>query len=134
MKISGPKGPQAPPDLDDLDELDKLDKLDKKTDASNAADGPEFAQALQTPQGVEQAPQVFAPQASTTIAEVTAKIKAGELTEAQAAELLIDAVVRQTAERMAPALRERLRAALRDLVENDPVLAQKVRYLTDRED
>jgi hypothetical protein len=121
MKVSGPKGPGQPPELE-------KPKESAKTDAPGASD---FSQALTDP--VEKAPQVDAAEASSAVAEVTAKIKAGELSGAQAAELLIDAVVRQTAERLAPALRKRLRAALQEIVENDPVLAEKVRSLANGE-
>lgn len=123
MKVSGPKGPGPAPELE---------KPTKKAETADALGAPDFSQALQT-EPVEKASQVATSEASAAVAEVTAKIKAGELTGAQAAELLIDAVVRQTAERLAPALRQRLRAALQEIVENDPVLAEKVRHLANGE-
>jgi hypothetical protein len=123
MKVSGPKGPGQPPELE---------KPTKKAETADAASASDFSQALQT-EPVERTAQVDASGASAAVAEVTARIKAGELTGARAAELLIDAVVRQTAERLAPALRRRLRAALEEIVKNDPVLAEKMRHLANGE-
>jgi hypothetical protein len=68
---------------------------------------------------------------ASALAEVSAKLRAGEITAAQAAELIIDAVVR---DRIAtPELHDRLRGVLRRLLEEDPILAAKLRKLAEED-
>jgi len=51
------------------------------------------------------------------------------VTGAEAVELLIETVVRQKVGQATPAIKERLRAALRRMLAEDPVLAEKVKQL-----
>ncbi len=68
-----------------------------------------------------------APQASMD--GIAARVQAGELSGPQAAELLIDATAKKMGRMLEPALRERIRAELKRMLEEDPVLADKVKQL-----
>lgn len=117
MKISGPKGPGPikPPTEPTAKEGAK-------------AEGPSFKEVLegQPTQAAEGTPGT--PMA-TSIAEVTAKLKAGEVNGPEAIEMLIEAVVRQAVGGALPAIKERMRAAIRRYVEEDPVLSARIKEL-----
>jgi hypothetical protein len=70
-----------------------------------------------------------APEQASALAEVSARLRAGEITAPQAAELVIEAIVRSRV--ATPELHERLRAVLRRLIEEDPIVAAKVRELAE---
>ena len=113
MKIGGPEGPgQVTPPAADLEPA-----------APDKANGPRFADVL------EPAAPARSLEEASALAEVSAKLRAGEITAAQAAELIIDTIVRN---RIAtPELHERLRGVLRRLIEEDPILAAKLRTLAE---
>lgn len=113
MKISGPKGPgpAKPPD----------------EPAPAETRGPAFREVLQEAGGPPAAP-------GGEWSDISAKLRAGEVNAAEAVEMLIEAVVRQKVGEAVPAMRERLRAAIRRYLEADPVLADKIRQLDRRDE
>ncbi len=119
MKITGPgggPGAVAPPTPEPAAE---------RSSAAREAEAPRFAELL-APEG---AGEPAAP--SAAIGEISARLRAGEISPAQASELLIDAVVRARVPALAAELQEQLRATLRRLLAEDPLLAAKVRRLTE---
>jgi hypothetical protein len=113
MKISGPKGPgPTPPTTEPKKEPAKTE-------------GPSFQDVLQADKS--SAATDAAP--TNAVAEVTAKLKAGEVTGPQAVDMLIEAVVKQQVGEVAPALRERIRDALQKVIAADPMLSEKIRQL-----
>jgi len=115
MKITGPGGvtPPAP---------ESPAEKPKETGATQATS---FASLL----GAEQAGAVGAP--PEAIGAISARLRAGEINAAQATELLVEAVVRARVPALAAELQEQLRATLRRMLAEDPVLAAKVRRLTE---
>lgn len=67
--------------------------------------------------------------APVTLEGIGARVQAGELTGPQAAELLIEATAQKMGKLLEPALREKIQIELRRLIEEDPVLADKVKQL-----
>ncbi|MES1206540.1 MAG: hypothetical protein ABUS79_11440 [Pseudomonadota bacterium] len=64
--------------------------------------------------------------AGVRVGEVAADLRAGRLTAADAVNQMLELVVEQQVGRQAPAsLRDQVRAALQDAIENDPLLARK---------
>ncbi len=114
MKISGPKGPGpiAPPP----------DEPARPAKAGAGAFREVLAPAASQPQGLAAA-------VSPAWAEIQARLKAGEITGAQAAEQLVDAVVRSQLSEAAPRLQAELRAALTRLLTEDPILSAKLHAL-----
>ncbi len=112
MSIDGPEGPgrlgAVPP---------------KEIKQGESVDGPSFEDLLD---GKVDAAQAGSP---ATLDAVSASVQAGELTAPQATELLIEATVQKMGRLLEPALRERIQVELRRLVEDDPVLADKVKKL-----
>jgi hypothetical protein len=102
--------------------------------------GQAFAERLSQPRG---AAQTAAAQSATTVAgapgtvathDIAADLRGGRVPLSAAMETLIDRVVAQQVGAKAPeAVRESLRATLRDAVETDPLLAGKLRSLGDPE-
>ena len=65
------------------------------------------------------------------IAEVAARLRAGEITSDEAVDLLIeDAISRQLGGALPKDLEPKLRETLRDYAAQDPYLAAKIRRLT----
>ena len=116
MKIGGPKGPAPPIEPPKSSETERPEK-------AGAARFDELLGTRETPQAEGAAPP------SGVIEEVSARLRAGEVTRDQAVDLLIDAVIESKAVEVGPAVRDKLRDALRGLVTEDPVLAEKVRKL-----
>jgi hypothetical protein len=116
MKIGGPKGPAPPIEPPKSTETERPEK-------SGAARFDQLLGARGSPRPESAAPP------SGVIAEVSARLQAGEVTRDQAVELLIDAVIESKALELTPGIRDKLRDALRGLVSEDPVLAEKVRKL-----
>ena len=115
MKIGGPKGPSPPVEPPAVD----------ATAGGEKARATGFEQLLE-PQGTSGA--TSAP-AGDLLAQVSARLRAGEVTRDQAVDLLIEAVIEKKAGVAPPALRQRLQDALRALVAEDPLLGDKVRRL-----
>jgi hypothetical protein len=114
MKISGPKGPGPTPPV-----AEPAKKEPAKTE------GPSFQDVLQA----DRTGQAGSVAPTGAVAEVTAKLRAGEVTGAEAVDLLIEAVVKQQVGEVASALRERIRDALHKVIAADPVLSEKIRQL-----
>lgn len=116
MKISGPKGPgPAPPGRPGEEK------------APDKAGGPTFKEVL-----AEKASASVA--GPSPVEDVAARLRAGEISGAEAVERLVDAIVRQKVGEAVPAIRERMRAALRRFLAEDPVLAEKMKQLGAEED
>jgi hypothetical protein len=112
MKISGPKGPGPAPPTEPSGDKEP-----------GKAGGPTFKEVL--------ADRASAAQGTgpSPAEDVAARLRAGEITGAEALELLVDAVVRQRVGEAVPAIKERMRAALRRFLAEDPSLAEKIRQL-----
>jgi hypothetical protein len=115
MKIGGPKGPSPVPPRE----------VEPSKPADRAA-GPSFGEVL----GADKATGADGAAPASAVAEIGAKLKAGEITKEQAVELLIETTVRQRLRDAAPELAQRVREVLRRIVAEDPLLAQKVRQLS----
>ena len=64
------------------------------------------------------------------VSDVAAELRSGTLTSRAAIEKVLDRVVaRQVGPEAPAAVRDRVRAALQDAIENDPLLADKLRQL-----
>jgi hypothetical protein len=112
MKITGPGGPAVPP------------PSVEKSEQAHPAEAPSFATLIDP----GQVSAAAAP--SEAIGQISARLKAGEITATQATELLVDAVVRARVPSIAAELQAQLRSTLHRLLAEDPVLAAKVRRLT----
>ncbi len=114
MKIRGPDGsdPTGP-------------VTEKISERAGEVNGPQFDELLQA-----RAEPTEAAGAPTLVEQISQQIQAGKLGGAEAAEQLIEVVVRQKLESLAPALRERVSAELRRLLTEDPVLADKINKLS----
>src|SRR5262245_15865625 len=120
MKISGP-GSGAPPDAaGDVPEA-------KQTE------GPGFADKLGPGTSVDKAAAsgaTRAAEAAGSVSDISADLKAGRITPDAALERVIDRVIdRQIGAGAPAAVREQVGAALRQALEDDPLLAEKVRAL-----
>jgi hypothetical protein len=118
MKVKGPTdGPKAPDAVNDVTAPDALSGTDsvRGTEATGAP-------AVSRVSG-----------ASDAVAEVAARLRAGEITVDQAVERLIDdAIERQMGRALEQAkeLEPRLREVLRGFAAGDPLLTDKLRRLT----
>jgi hypothetical protein len=120
MKVSGP-GSGLPPD-----------------GAPPAADvkerqGAAFAEKLDRPAGASPAEGPGAPPAAgraELVGDIAADLRAGKLTAQAAVDKVVERILdRQLGLHAPAAVRERVGAALRDALETDPLLAEKVRAL-----
>lgn len=68
--------------------------------------------------------------AAASMDGISAQVQAGDLTGPQAAELLIEATVQKMGKLLEPALRKKIQLELRRLMNEDPVLADKVKQLS----
>jgi hypothetical protein len=115
MKIGGPQGP--PPTATPSEEPAR----------TTSTEGARFSEVLAP------AASPLASVDASALEEVGARLRAGEVTAAQATEMVIEAVVRAKVSATAPLLAERLRDTLRRMVAEDPVLAAKVRKIVEGE-
>jgi len=115
MRIKGPGDGPRPPDA--VDEAAPVEGVDEAAPAETGA-----VSRVGGPGG---------PGGADPIAQVAARLRAGEITSDQAVELLIDdAIARQLGGAVPKDLEPRLREVLRDYAANDPYLAAKIRRLT----
>jgi hypothetical protein len=129
MKVNGPSQPPAP---------GEIDKAAKVATADDSAAGPaakggktSFAEKVSGPPPAE-ARSAAGPARTSDVAvsDLAAELRAGKLTSRTAVDQVIDRVVaRQVGPEAPPAIRDQVRAALRDAIENDPLLAGKLRQL-----
>jgi hypothetical protein len=115
MKISGP-GSKLPPEASG------------GADESRRAPGGNFAEKVGKSDVDAAAPSRAA--GTHLVADVAADLQAGRITPQAAIDRVIDRVIDQQVGRNAPAgVRERVGAALRQALEDDPMLAEKLRSL-----
>jgi hypothetical protein len=73
-----------------------------------------------------------APTKSSSVSDIGAALKAGKLTPQAAIDKVIDRIVaQQLGIHAAPAAKEKIGAALRERLADDPLLSAKIRALTD---
>jgi hypothetical protein len=115
MRIKGPgDGPRPTDAVDEASEIESVDEAAPSETGAVARVG-----GTGGPGGVD------------PVAEVAARLRAGEITSDQALELLIDdAIQRQLGGAVPKDLEPKLREVLRDYAANDPYLAAKIRRLT----
>jgi hypothetical protein len=130
MKIHGP-GPGAPPAAADS----KLDGKDEVGRAGSIAEpkkpftvGETGAARRSTPASKLDSRAVAA---SSLTSDIAAELRAGKLPLAAAIDKVVDRVLDRQLGANAPApIRDKVRAALREAIENDPLLAQKLKDLS----
>jgi hypothetical protein len=114
MKIGGPKGPDPTGPISP-----------EGTNGAKKSDAPDFSKLLDAePTSAGGVQQLGA------LAEISEKLRSKEITGAQAVEMLIETVVQHRTKGASPELQQRLLAALRQFVADDPLLAQKIKELT----
>ena len=115
MRIKGPGDGPRPTDA--VDEAGEVGAIDEAAPASTEAVAPVGG--------------ATATGAVDPVAQVAARLRAGEITSDQAVELLIeDAISRQLGGALPKELEPKLRETLRDLAATDPYLSAKIRRLT----
>src|SRR5687767_11123216 len=114
MKISGP-GSKPPPEAPGA------------ADEARHAGGTAFAEKVAGQAPADAAPRLAG---SHLVADIGADLQAGRITPQIALDRVIDRVIDQQVGAGAPAgVRERVSAALRQALEDDPLLAEKLRSL-----
>lgn len=117
--VSGPK-------IDSPDSADGVGGLtSQQVDREAATDGATFEALVQAQ---ADSVEVERPVASAQLQQVTDQLRAGEITGAQAADQLVEAVSRSLAQ-LAPELEQRIRDELRRQIAQDPLLADQIRRL-----
>lgn len=115
MRIKGPGDGPRPPDA--VDEAAPVDGVDEAAPAESGA--------------VARVGGTGGPTGTDPVAEVAARLRAGEISSDEALELLIDDTIhRQMGGAVPKDLEPKLREVLRDYAANDPFLASKLRKLT----
>ena len=115
MRIKGPGDGVRPPDA--VDEAGEVEGVDESAPAETGA--------------VARVGGTGGPTGSDPIAQVAARLRAGEITADQALELIIDDTIRrQLGGAVSKDLEPKLREVLRDYATSDPFLAAKIRKLT----
>ena len=146
MKVTGPNGGPGAPPPDALDTAggprgtEDAGKAEAKAKAGTAepavadrpgGSGQVFAERLAgagAPAGTPTANAMAHPTAA--MARIAADLDAGRLAPRAAVERLVEEVLSRQVGADAPAeLRDRVRAALQDALENDPLLGEKLRQL-----
>ena len=115
MRIKGPgDGPRPPEAVDGAGEVEGVDE------AAPAETG-----------AVSRVGGTSGPGGNDPVAQVAARLRAGEISTDEALELLIeDTIARQLGGAVSKDLEPKLREVLRDYAANDPFLAAKIRKLT----
>ena len=116
MKVTGP-GMNQPPDVGG---------------AEGATGEQAFADQLAGTQGAHGALPTTAtgPAATIEVADIAAELRSGKLTREAAVDKVVERVLdRQLGASAPPAVRERVGAALRDALDTDPLLAEKLQRL-----
>ena len=126
MKINGPGQPPAAGVTDA-----ESTKGVSEAPGSARAGGSEraFADKLDRPAGAAPA-GIGAPSGGVPVADLAAQLRAGGLDSRAAVDELVNRIVAQQVGPEAPTgVREQVRAALQEALENDPLLADKLRRL-----
>jgi hypothetical protein len=117
MKISGP-GSKLPPEAPGA------------TDETKRSGGSAFADQVAGKGQVSEATPAQRTAATHLVADISADLHAGRITPQIALDRVIDRVVdRQVGASAPPGVRERVSAALRQALEDDPLLAEKLKSL-----
>ncbi len=118
MRIKGPGPGDGPRPTDAVDEAAAVEGVDEAAPAETGA--------------VARVGGTGGPGGTDAVAQVAARLRAGEISADEAVELLIDdTIARQLgAGGSAKDLEPKLREVLRDYAANDPFLAAKIRRLT----
>ena len=117
MRIKGPGPGDGPRPTDAVDEAAPVDGVDETAAAETGAVG--------------RVGGTGGPTGTDPIAQIAARLRAGELTSDQALELIIDDTIeRQLGGAVPKDLEPKLREVLRDYATNDPFLTAKIRKLT----
>ncbi len=117
MRIKGPGPGDGPRPPDAVDEAGEVAGVDDAAPADTGA--------------VSRVGGTGGPTGSDPIAEVAARLRAGEISADEALELIIDDTIqRQMGGAVPKDLEPKLREVLRDYATNDPFLAAKIRKLT----
>jgi hypothetical protein len=114
MRIKGPG--EGPRPTDAVDEAAPVEGVDETAPAETGA--------------VSRVGGTSGPGGTDPIAQIAARMRAGEITSDQAVELLIDDAISRQLGGVPKELEPKLREALRDVAANDPYLAAKIRKLT----
>ena len=115
MRIKGPGDGPRPPDA--VDEAAPVEGVDEAAPAETGA--------------VARVGGTGGPTGTDPVAQVAARLRAGEISTDEALELLIDdTIARQIGGAVSKDLEPKLREVLRDYAANDPFLAAKIRKLT----
>ena len=131
MKVTGPGEPPVPPAPEGAADATPAGAAEAeeagppfadRLRGAGAAAGADRTAAVATP-GV-------APPDRVAVSDLAADLQAGRLTRDGAVQKLLDRVIaRQVGADAAPAVREKVRAALADALESDPLLAEKLKSL-----
>jgi hypothetical protein len=114
MKISGP-GSKLPPEAPG------------STDETKRSGGSAFADKVA---GKDQVAEAGRPATTHLVGDISAELNAGRITPQVALDRVIERVVeRQVGAGAPPGVRERVSAALRQALEDDPLLAEKLKGL-----
>lgn len=117
MKVTGPGSGNAPPPVDDVAE-------------GKAVTGSEFGAKVDKLGSPDQGAAAVAPATPGLVSDIGAELRAGRLTPQAALERVIERVVdRQVGPGAPAAVKDKVGAALRQALEDDPTLADKVRAL-----
>lgn len=114
MRIKGPGDGPRPPDA--VDEAAPVEGVDEAAPAETGA--------------VARVGGTGGPGGTDPIAQVAARLRAGEISADEALELIIDDTIARQMGAVSKDLEPKLREVLRDYAANDPFLAAKIRKLT----
>lgn len=127
MKVHGPGQPPAT-GVSDADAAKAVSgpESGEKTGASGRA----FADKLEASRTAAASADMPAQASGVAVADLAARVQAGHLTSRAAVDQIVERIVASQVGPQAPAgVRERVKAALEDALENDPLLAEKLRHL-----
>lgn len=127
MKINGPGQPPAP-GVADADAAKTVS--DSHAGERVGETGRAFAEKLAGPAAAGAA-GTAAPSGGIAVADLAGALRAGHITSRAAVDELVNRIVSQQLGPQAPAgVREQVRAALEEALENDPLLAAKLRQIS----
>lgn len=137
MKIHGHGQPPAAgvSDADAAQGVSETGVSETGVTGKTAESGRAFADKLETARGASGAAASGAPTAApvaggVAVADLAAALRAGTLTGRGAVDQLVERIVaRQVGPNAPAAVREQVKATLEDALENDPLLAEKLRGL-----
>jgi len=104
--------------------LPRHPRLKKETIAEAGA--LQFSEILDSPSKAKESTPI-----ASALGKVSAELKAGEISAAQAVDLLIETAVKAKLSAKEPQLQQRLRETLRRLIAEDPLLAAKMKKLAE---